>query len=240
MPKEPAELREKIGGGGGFGGAARGFLKMVGMWILTFGFLALALAEVPQFKAKIEKRFGHSGRNPIEVGDEIASKFARYFVVRTVIGGIQFVCTWIFAAIVGLDLAFIWGLMSGLLNYIPTIGSLISVVPPGIFALFQFQDPGKAALVFFGMCFIQLGLGTFVDPLLEGKQLQLSPLVVLFSIAFWGWVWGIAGALIGVPLTVAFVIICRQFETTEWIAELMTSEDKKEKEKPDSDAPQAA
>jgi predicted PurR-regulated permease PerM len=89
------------------------------------------------------------------------------------------------------------------------------------------------------MCFIQLGLGTFVDPLLEGKQLQLSPLVVLFSIAFWGWVWGIAGALIGVPLTVAFVIICRQFETTEWIAELMTSEDEK-KEKPDSDAPQAA
>ncbi len=234
MPEDPSKLRERLSGGGG-GGVSSGagqLLRYIGLWILTFGFLALALAEVPRFKEKIAKRIG-TQRNWVEVADEIASKFNRYFVVRTVIGVIQFICTWIFAAVVGLDLAFVWGALSGLLNYIPTLGSLISVVPPGLFALFQFQDPGKAALVFFGLCFIQLGLGTFVDPLLEGKQLQLSPLVVLFSIAFWGWVWGIAGALIGVPMTVAFVIICRQFPDTQGIAELLTNEDKKEDKKED-------
>jgi AI-2 transport protein TqsA len=247
MPQDPSQLRERLssGGGGGLTSGAGQLVRYIGLWILTFGFLALGLSEVPRFKEKIAKRLG-SERDWVQVVDDIAAKFNRYFVVRTVIGFIQFVCTWIFAAIVGLDLAFVWALLSGLLNYIPTLGSLISVVPPGFFALFQFQDPGKAALVFFGLCFIQLGLGTFVDPILEGKQLQLSPLVVLFSIAFWGWVWGVAGALIGVPITVAFVIICRQFPDTQWISELLTNEDDKEKskaektEKDNSRAPQPA
>jgi predicted PurR-regulated permease PerM len=90
----------------------------------------------------------------------------------------------------------------------------------------------KAALVFAGLCAIQLALGTFVDPLLEGRQRQLSPFVVLFSIAFWGWVWGVAGALLGVPLTVVIAIVCQQFERTQWITKLLSNDPANVKNEP--------
>jgi AI-2 transport protein TqsA len=231
-------------GSSGLGTILRQGLSTVGLWILVFGFLVLGLHEVPLFRNKIAH-----GRAPqlnpglLEVADEIARKFHIYFLTRTAVSLIQGVTAWLFTWMVGLDLAFVWGLTSALLNYIPTIGSLIAVVPPGLFALFQFQDPGKAALVFAGLCAIQLGLGTFVDPLLEGRQLQVSPLVVLFSIAFWGWVWGIAGALLGVPLTVGIAIVCQQFESTKWITELLTHDPKSAEDEPDksnNDASDAA
>jgi predicted PurR-regulated permease PerM len=64
-------------------------------------------------------------------------------------------------------------------------------------------------------------MGQYVDPLLQGKYLALSPLVVLLSVTFWGWLWGIAGAFIGVPLTIGIVIACHHFDRTRWIAILL-------------------
>ncbi len=161
----------------------------------------------------------------LQVLDQIIEKCGRYFWIRTVVSVIQGICSSLAALALGLDLPFIWGLSAALLNYLPTVGSLISVVPPALFALFQFQDVGRAGLVFFVMCAIQLLLGTFVDPLLSGRQLKVSAFLVLFSIAFWGWVWGIAGALIGVPLTVTLLIVCSHFEETKWIADLFAGAD---------------
>ncbi|MBA3560670.1 MAG: AI-2E family transporter, partial [Gemmatimonadaceae bacterium] len=64
---------------------------------------------------------------------------------------------------------------------------------------------------------------------IEGRVLSLSPLVVLFSVAFWGWVWGIFGAFLAVPLTMAIVVSCQQFDTTRWVAALLSDIDESEK-----------
>ncbi len=244
LPENPREVFQG-GGQGGESKARRGasvlksLLTMVGLWFLVFGLLVLGLHEAPKFRKKLrgvtpgseEPETDKSEDNAPAIADgaqtmrsidEMIEKCGRYFMVRSVVSVIQGVCSGGAALALGLDLAFIWGLTAALLNYLPTIGSLISVVPPTLFALFQFQDAGRAALVFFVMCAIQVGLGTFVDPLLEGRQLQISSFVVLFSIAFWGWVWGVAGALIGVPLTVTILIFCAQFPSTKWIADLFT------------------
>jgi AI-2 transport protein TqsA len=194
------------------------------LWLLVFGLVALGLHEAPKFREKLHgKAQGDADdRRMLDILEQVVDKCGRYFWTRTVVSGIQGVCSGGAALALGLDLAFIWGLTAALLNYIPTIGSLLSVVPPALFALFQFQDVGRAALVFGVMCAIQLGLGIFVDPLLEGRQLQISAFLVLFSIAFWGWVWGIAGALIGVPLTVTILIFCAHLPGTKWIADLFS------------------
>lgn len=240
LPENPRQLFEGSPGSGSESKArrgasvAKGLLSMVGLWLLTFGLLVLGLHEAPKFREKLQR--GLEGTDDksqaLRVIDQVVDKCGRYFWTRTVVSVIQGVCSGLAALALGLDLPFIWGLTAALLNYLPTVGSLISVVPPTLFALFQTQEPGRAALVFFVMCFIQLGLGTFVDPLLEGRQLQISSFVVLFSIAFWGWVWGVAGALIGVPLTVTLLILCSHFEGTKWIADLFTEGGEKDQKKP--------
>lgn len=222
------ELTRSVSSGGGsklsaFKSAAGRFLSLLGLFVLTFAFLALGLMDARRIREKLERSDSGNSDKWHHSLHKMTEKFQRYFLVRTGISAIQGVCTFLFSLVVGLDFAIVWGVMSALLNYIPTLGSLVAVVPPTLWALFQFQSPLMAAVVFFGNCIIQVLLGSFVDPLLEGRQLQLSPLAVLFSIAFWGWVWGIGGALIGVPITVAIVIVCHEFDQLSWLAELLTA-----------------
>jgi AI-2 transport protein TqsA len=155
------------------------------------------------------------------VSHEITNDFQRYMVVRTGIGLVNGVLIWLAAWLLGLEFAFIWGFTSFLLNYIPTIGSVVAVIFPVLFALAQGDGslPWLTLLVFGG---IQILLGVILDPLIEGHYLAPSPLVVLLSVTFWGWVWGIPGAFIGVPLTIFVIITCKQFARTQWIATLLS------------------
>jgi predicted PurR-regulated permease PerM len=212
------------GGGSTLKSGASRLLSVVGAFVLTFAFFGLGLLDARRIRQKLDTNDGDSSDKLLHSLHKMTKKFQRYFLVRTAISAIQGVCTFVFCLVVGLDFALVWGVSSALLNYIPTLGSLVAVIPPTLWALFQFQSLPMAALVFFGNCAIQLVLGSFVDPLLEGKQLQLSPLAVLVSIAFWGWVWGIGGALIGVPITVAIVIVCREFDRLHWLSELLAGE----------------
>ena len=219
----PELLPVSVGGSTLKSGAGR-TVSLIGALVLTFAFFGLGLLDARRIRAKLKKSESQNSEKLLDSLHQMTRKFQRYFLVRSAISAIQGVCTFVFCLVVGLDFAIVWGVMSALLNYIPTLGSLVAVIPPALWALFQFQSLPMAALVFFGNCAIQLALGSFVDPLLEGKQLQLSPLAVLVSIAFWGWVWGIGGALIGVPITVAVVIVCREFDRLKWLSELLANE----------------
>lgn len=144
----------------------------------------------------------------------------------SITSAISGVATAVFAAAVGLDLALMWGFTTFLLNYIPTLGPLVAVIPPSLFALFQFEGLGRPALVFLGIGAIQFFIGNFVDPKIEGRVLSLSPFVVLFGIVLWGWIWGVFGAFLAVPLTAAIVIVCREFESTRWIAVMLSGRER--------------
>ncbi len=80
------------------------------------------------------------------------------------------------------------------------------------------------ALVLFGLGAMQFAIGNFVDPKIEGRAVSISALVILVSVALWGWVWGVLGALLAVPLTVVLVTVCERFERSRWVAELLTEE----------------
>ena len=214
-------------------GAAAAFWTTGALFVLTVAFFALALLEVRPFQRKLAQRFeGSSAEVVAEGADEVAQKVLSYAGTRAFTSGLTGVLSWGVAALVGLDFAFVWGLLSFLLNFVPTLGSIVAIVPPTLFALFQFGMAWQVGAVLGGFVLVQVVLGSFVDPKLQGKNLQLSPLVVLFSIAFWGWVWGIGGALLGVPLTVTLVIACDHFPETRWVAALLTSAD----EDPSGDA----
>jgi predicted PurR-regulated permease PerM len=191
-------------------------------FVLVIAFLVFGLLEAPDFQTKLDQVLpDNKAADWFDAIHDITGDFQRYIVVRTVIGLITGVLIALFCWIIGLDFALIWGLSNFLLNYIPTLGSIVAVIPPVLFGLVQFQSIPMALLVLLGVGGVQFIMGQYIDPLLQGKYLSLSPLVVLLSVTFWGWLWGIAGAFIGVPITIGVVISCYRFKRTRWIATLL-------------------
>ena len=110
-------------------------------------------------------------------------------------------------------------------RFVP-VGSVLAVVPPSLFALVQFPQSSKALLVIGGLAAVQIILGNYVDPRIQGRWLSLSPFVVLLSVAFWGWLWGPAGALIAVPITLAMVVAGKEFPSLRPLSVLLAEEEK--------------
>ena len=109
-----------------------------------------------------------------------------------------------------------------LLNYIPTIGSLVATVFPSIFCLLQFGEITSFLIVLFAVGGIQVIVGNIIEPKLFGRSLNLSPLVTILSLAVWGKIWGVTGMVLSVPITVIMIIIFSQFEKTKAIAMVLS------------------
>ena len=184
----------------------------------------LALPEVPAFRAKLDEVLEPGRRQDLgRAVDEIARKVRQYIGVTTLTSLLTGVASAVWALVVGLDLALVWGVLNFLLNYMPVIGNLIGILPPTLYAVLQFQAWTKPAIVFVGFAVIQILISNFIYPLMQGRSLGLSPLVIVIALSFWTWVWGIAGALIAVPLTVAIGTMCESFASTRWVAHLLSS-----------------
>ena len=119
------------------------------------------------------------------------------------------------------------GVLNFLLNFIPIIGNMHGDCSPSLYAATQFQGFTMPLVVFLGFVVLQIAISNFIYPILTADdRLRRAPLslsAVIIALTFWGWVWGIAGALIAIPLTAAIVIICQHFQSTEWIAQLLSS-----------------
>jgi predicted PurR-regulated permease PerM len=191
--------------------------------LLILAFAILALLEGHAFAAKAAGAFREEryARDVAAAARRIVVRFQQYLWARTVVAVVQGVSAWLVALLLGLDLALLWGLIAFLLNFVPSLGSVLAVIPPSLFALVQFDGWARPLAVLAAMSLLQIVLGNFVDPKIEGRFLALSPVVVLFAIVFWGWLWGIGGALLGVPIMVALVIVLDDHPPTRWIAALL-------------------
>ncbi|MBY0299755.1 MAG: AI-2E family transporter [Methylobacterium sp.] len=194
------------------------------------GFIAvlvlLGLLEARSLKRKLLSLCPAQDRGAmLDAVDQIAAKVRSYLGVTTLTSVITGLLCAGWAFVTGLDFALLWGVMNFLLNYIPVIGNIIGIIPPSIYAVVQFQDWTQPSIILAGLTTIQFGVSCFVYPVLQGQHLALSPIAVVIAIAFWSWIWGIAGALIAVPLTGALVIACERFPSTRWIAVLLARSD---------------
>ncbi|MCB0321727.1 MAG: AI-2E family transporter, partial [Bdellovibrionales bacterium] len=115
-----------------------------------------------------------------------------------------------------------WGLVAFVLNYVPIVGSIIASIPAIVLGFIQFGTPTGVILIVFYLA-INNGVSNFLEPMLMGPRLGLSPLVVFLSLIVWGWVWGPAGMLLSVPLTMVVKILLEHSEEFRWIAILMAN-----------------
>jgi AI-2 transport protein TqsA len=202
-----------------FGGAAH-----ITIFLFLFTFF---LMEFEQFHRKLV--FGtplgmHAGL--LRSYEDLTTKFRRFMAAQTLISLITGLSTTVFLWMLGVDFALLWGALAFLLNFIPNIGSIIAVIPPVLVSWLQFDgDPFVTLTVFFGLGAIQNLLGNYFAPRMLGRSVALSPLVVFIAMIFWGWLWGLMGFLLSVPLTVAVRIVCENSESLRPFAVLLGDAD---------------
>ena len=119
---------------------------------------------------------------------------------------------------IGIELPGLWAFMIFLLNFIPTVGSLVATIFPSIFSILQFGDLSHFLLVLGFIGAVQLFVGNFLEPRMMGSRLNISPIVILISLTFWGFIWGIIGMILAVPIMAMIIIICSQFPKAQSIA----------------------
>jgi AI-2 transport protein TqsA len=150
----------------------------------------------------------------------IMAEIQRYLAIKTLTSLSTGVLVGLWAVIIGLDFPLFWGLTAFLLNYIPTIGSLVAAVPAVLLALVQL-GPGGAMLTATGYLVVNTTIGNLIEPAVMGRGLGLSPFVILVALLFWGFVWGPVGMLLALPLTMVFKILIENSRQFAWVGVLM-------------------
>ena len=152
----------------------------------------------------------------------INDRVGNYLALKTLLSVGLGVVTWAAMAWMGLGFAGLSGLLTGLLNYIPYVGSVLGVAVPVLLALLSGADNVSLFWLCLGLSVVQLLNGNLLDPYLMGNSLNLSPLIILFSLAVWSKLWGIPGALLAVPFAAVMLIVFQEFEGTRPLAVLLS------------------
>ena len=191
-------------------------------------YVLFLLIEESIFSAKLKAIFPESDR--FERVDGIVRKIENavtdYIGLKTLVSLITGVLSYIVLLILGIDSPVFWAFLIFLLNFIPTIGSLIATLFPAIYALLQFGELTPFVLVLVLVGLVQIIVGNILEPKIMGKALNISSLVAILSLSFWGWLWGITGMIISIPITVMIVIVFAQFPGTRPIAILLSGKGK--------------
>lgn len=165
-----------------------------------------------------------SGRTKItnDVLKEIQNKISAYLYIHIIMSLVTGFCVWVVYVSCGLDLAIMFAALTVLLNFIPNIGSVVSVLLPLPIAYLQFGWGVKFVLILALPSIIQFVLGSLIEPKILGEGVDLHPITVIASLIVWGLVWGLPGAFLAVPMTAALRIILARLEPTRPFAELLS------------------
>ncbi len=193
--------------------------QFVSMTFIVFLIMAFMLSEAMVFPDKFQYIVGASGEQN-RLG-KVVSEVQTYLGIKTVISLATGLVLGAWAYVMELDFPVLLGLLAFLLNYIPTVGSIIAAIPAVLLSVILVGEVGHALLVASGYVIVNTLFGNILEPNLMGRRLGLSTLVVILSLLFWGWTWGPLGALLSVPLTVIVKIWLENTTDLRWIAVLL-------------------
>jgi len=196
---------------------------LTNIFLIIFTMIFILL-EASTAQTKVEAAFGRK-ENALSSPGQYLQNLGRYLGIKTIVSAATGLCAGLLTWSIGLDFPLLWAMLAFLLNYVPTIGSIIAAVPAVLLALVQPElGPGAASGTAIGFVAINIVFGNFVEPRLMGYGVGISPLVVFLGLVFWGWVFGPIGMLLSVPLTMTLKLPLESNERTRWIAILLGSE----------------
>ncbi len=199
-----------------------------GFVFITVLYASFLLSEITGFPRKVRRAFG-SARDSTDTLNMIARinhDIGSYLATKTLINIILAVICWIILVALGIEYAALWAIIIGLLNYIPYVGSIVGVAFPALFAVAQFGTLTIPLVATGLMTTAQVIIGNVVEPKMLSKSVNLSPTVVLISLAVWTALWGIPGAILAVPFTTILMIVLARRPGTKPIAALLSSDGK--------------
>ncbi len=206
-------------------------LSLTSVTTLVLILMTFLLGEAPLFMRNFRTLPNSmQGKNKVI---EALQSIQRYLFIKTVASATTGLLAWWLCHAKGVPFAFLWGLIAFLLNYIPTIGSIVAAIPPIVLAL-VLGDLGDGIIVALGYTIINFTIGNGIEPLFLGKQFGIATSVVLLSVLLWGWVWGPCGMLLAVPITVMLKLALENSRDLHWVAAIIddnakpSSEDIKE------------
>ncbi len=212
-----------------FAAMASGFVNSLSAFVTDFTivlvYVIFMILEESVARMKMDRLFPTKKQQYLNfkgIMNKIDEAARSYLVSMILISFITAVISYIALLILGVDFPVLWAFLIFLLNFIPYIGPFISSLLPAILAVFQFGELIYLVYVFLVLEAIQIILGSFVQPKMMGKSLNISPLTVLVALAFWGFVWGIVGMILAVPIISILIIIMARFPGTRYIAILLS------------------
>ncbi|MBZ0201259.1 MAG: AI-2E family transporter [Ignavibacteriaceae bacterium] len=199
------------------------FYSMMGSFFIMMIFWIFMIMGKNQFEERLKVAF-ESNRHTVEKSIKaINNQLQSYIIIKTILSLLTGFITTVILLAYGIDFALIWGLLALTLNFIPNIGSIIATIAPIIIVFlehgFGFTTISLAALLMVN----QNVIGNIIEPQYLGRQMDLSPVFVLFSLIFWGWIWGVVGMFLAVPIAAAIKISFSNIEALRPIAILMGS-----------------
>jgi predicted PurR-regulated permease PerM len=189
-------------------------------------YVLFLLFEQQSFERKLDRLFENPrhARQTRHILEQIEDRIETYLRIKTLISLLTGAVTYVVLTAFGVDYAGFWAVWTFLLNYIPNIGSTVAVILPTLASLGQYNDwllTASLAVILGGLQFV---IGNFLEPRWMGPRVNLSPFVIILSLAVWGAVWGVAGLFLCVPLTMIVVIVCAQVPATRPIAVLLSAD----------------
>jgi AI-2 transport protein TqsA len=226
VPPTIEQMVERLNFDAYIGRVAQGLQGFTTTAVLVLIYLGFLLASRQGFTRKMNSLF-HSEEARSDASQmflRIRSGVERYLWVQTVACGIIAIGSGAVMWALGLDNAMFWSFAIFLVGFVPIIGGAIGILLPPLFALVQFDAWWHAAVMLALLQALNFVVGNIVYPRMQGKSLNIDPLVVLLSLAFWGAIWGLPGMFLSTPLTVAAMVILAQFPGSRWVAVLLSSD----------------
>ena len=223
-----ADLIHKLNPGRFTGVVAEGLSRFAEAAVFVMIYLGFLVASREGFAAKAHGLFATDEERAEgnKIFERVRRGVERYMWVQTVVGA---VITGVSAAIMaatGLSHIPFWCLIIFLANYIPAVGAAVGVLFPAAFGLVEFDGPVRAIVLVAGLEATHFAVSHILQPRMQGRSLNLDPIVVLLALAFWGAIWGVVGAFLSTPLTVMAMAIMAEFKGTRPLAVLLSSDGK--------------
>ena len=196
------------------------FTQTAGNLFLLVLLMAFMMLEAVRYPQKLREALSGSPETIERLG-QFGASIRSYVTINAVFGLAAAVLDIILLLAVGVDFAIFWGVLSFLLSFLPNIGFIIALTPPTMLALIEFGFT-RALIVLAGYILINFVMDNIIKPRFVGGRLDLSPLVVVLSLLFWGWLLGPMGALAAVPLSIGARFLFESFEESRWLAHLMS------------------
>lgn len=206
------------------GSAVTWLLSITASLVVVLLYVAFLLIEQRVFPAKLEavSREAGGAQQLQKIIGHINDRVGTYLALKTLLSLLVGLVSYVILAVIGVEFAVFWALLIGLLNYIPYIGSWLSVIFPTLFALLQFGEIGPVLAVAAGLSVAQFFIGNFLDPYMMGNSLNLSPFAILICLTTWAALWGVAGAFLAVPITACITMVLAEFKGTRPVAILLS------------------